>query len=79
MDKYENLKIHIRIHIVCFKIKYKNSSYRWILSFDQSSILEQAWFTYSFLGKTFEKKKKNHWRSRNNVSSRFKKFKIRGK
>ena len=28
MDKYENLKIHIRIRIIRFKIKYKNSSYR---------------------------------------------------
>ena len=79
MDKYENLKIHIRIHIIRFKIKYKNSSYRWILSFDQSSILEQARLHILFSVKHLKKKKKNHWRSRNNVNSSFKKFKIRGK
>ena len=42
----------------------------------QSRMIKQARYTYSPLGKAFEKQIKNHWWSRKKTNWRFKKFKI---
>ena len=59
--------------------KYEFLTSEEILPFDQSKIIEQAKFTYSPLGKTFEKRKKNYWRASKKTSWSFKTLKIRKK
>ena len=59
--------------------KYEYLTGEEILPSDQSWITEQAKFTYSPLGKAFEKTSKNNWRTRKKTSSSFTSFKTREK
>ena len=44
--------------------KYERLTEEEMLASNQRQIIEQAKFTYSPLGKAFEKQKKNNWRGR---------------
>ena len=55
--------------------KYEYLTGEDILPSNQQQIIEQAKFTYSPLGKAFEKQNKNNWRSRRKTNWCFKKFK----
>ena len=59
--------------------KYEYLTGEEILPSDQSWITEQAKFTYSPLGKAFEKTSKNNWRTRKKTSWSFRSFKTREK
>ena len=59
--------------------KYEYLTGEEILPSDQSWITEQAKFTYSPLGKAFEKTSKNNWRARKKTSWSFRSFKTREK
>ena len=59
--------------------KYEYLTGEEILPSDQSWITEQAKFTYSPLGKAFEKTSKNNWRTRKKTSWSFTSFKTREK
>ena len=54
--------------------KYEYFTGEDILPSNQQQIIEQAKFTYSSLGKAFEKPNKNNWRSRPKTNWCFRKF-----
>ena len=57
--------------------KYEYLTGKDILPSNQQQIIEQAKFTFSYLGKNFWKTNKNNWRSRTKTSWGFKKFKTK--
>ena len=57
--------------------KYEYLAGEEILPFNQKQIIEQAKFTFSLLGKAFEKTNKNSWRSRKKTVWGFKRFKTK--
>ena len=85
-DQIENEKLQYDINREATKISAlssgKTGNYDYlieedILPFNQKQIIEQAKFTYSPLGKAFEKKSKNNWRSRKKTSWSFRVFKTK--
>ena len=56
--------------------KYEYLTGEEISPYNQKQIIEQAKFTYSPVGKAFEKKKKNNWRSRKKTNEGLKALKL---
>ena len=77
-DKIRDKKLEYDINREAAKISALSSGEE-ILSSHQTRIIEQAKFTYSPLGKAFEKQIKNNWRPWNKTSWRFKSFKTNKK
>ena len=59
--------------------KYEYFTGKEILTSDEQQIREKAKFSYSPLGKTFEKQNKSNWKSRRETSWGFKIFKTKTK